>query len=82
MPECSLGHILRSLFKRDNFVTKLVSHYLKDNYFSNLGMSNSSNELNTAACRLLLDLLHGLDIPQVRRFFFINISLIEAKDHV
>ena len=64
-PDCALGQILRALFKKDTFVTKLVNHYLKDNHFSSLGILKSSMELNTAACRLLLDLLHGLDIPQV-----------------
>ena len=70
-PDCALGQILRTLFKKDNFVTKLVSHYLRDNYFSNLGLNKSSTPLNTAACRLLLDLLYGLDIPQVRFFNYI-----------
>ncbi|XP_045592947.1 DDB1- and CUL4-associated factor 1 isoform X3 [Procambarus clarkii] len=64
-PECALGQILRALFKKDNFVTKLVNHYLRENYFSSLGLTQDSTDLNTAACRLLLDLLYGLDIPQV-----------------
>ncbi|KAB7500608.1 Protein VPRBP [Armadillidium nasatum] len=66
-PECALGQILRALFKKDAFVTKLVNHYLRDTYFTGLGLHKSSTDLNTAACRLLLDLLHGLDIPQVFR---------------
>ncbi|XP_076063100.1 lisH and WD40 domain-containing protein mahjong isoform X2 [Oratosquilla oratoria] len=64
-PMCALGQILRALFKIDAFVTKLVNHYLRDNYFSSLALNQDSTELNTAACRLLLDLLYGLDIPQV-----------------
>lgn len=64
-PESALGQILRALFKKDNFVTKLVNHYLRENYFSSLGLTQDSTDLNTAACRLLLDLLYGLDIPQV-----------------
>ncbi|XP_037788509.1 LOW QUALITY PROTEIN: DDB1- and CUL4-associated factor 1-like [Penaeus monodon] len=64
-PECALGLILRALFKKDNFVTKLVNNYLRDNYFTSLGLSQDSQDLNTGACRLLLDLLYGLDIPQV-----------------
>ncbi|XP_069954459.1 DDB1- and CUL4-associated factor 1 isoform X2 [Cherax quadricarinatus] len=64
-PECALGQILRALFKKDNFVTKLVNHYLRENYFTSLGLTQDSTDLNTAACRLLLDLLYGLDIPQV-----------------
>ncbi|KAK8730915.1 hypothetical protein OTU49_007698, partial [Cherax quadricarinatus] len=63
-PECALGQILRALFKKDNFVTKLVNHYLRENYFTSLGLTQDSTDLNTAACRLLLDLLYGLDIPQ------------------
>lgn len=64
-PQCAIGLILRALFKKDAFVTRLVNHYLRDNYFSSLGLTRDSTELNTAACRLLLDLLYGLDIPQV-----------------
>ncbi|KAK3855993.1 hypothetical protein Pcinc_037639 [Petrolisthes cinctipes] len=64
-PQCAVGLILRALFKKDAFVTRLVNHYLRDNYFSSLGLTRDSVELNTAACRLLLDLLYGLDIPQV-----------------
>ncbi|XP_042233181.1 DDB1- and CUL4-associated factor 1-like isoform X2 [Homarus americanus] len=64
-PECALGQILRALFKKENFVTKLVNHYLRENYFSSLGLTQDSTDLNTAACRLLIDLLYGLDIPQV-----------------
>ncbi|XP_066939041.1 DDB1- and CUL4-associated factor 1 isoform X1 [Macrobrachium rosenbergii] len=64
-PECALGQILRALFKKDNFVTKLVNHYLRENYFSSLGVTQDSTDLNTGACRLLIDLLYGLDIPQV-----------------
>lgn len=48
-------------------MTKLVNNYLRDNYFTSLGLSQDSQDLNTGACRLLLDLLYGLDIPQVMK---------------
>ncbi|XP_063852403.1 protein mahjong-like [Scylla paramamosain] len=64
-PECALGLILRALFRKDTFVTKLVNHYLRENYFTSQGLMQDSTELNIAACRLLLDILYGLDIPQV-----------------
>ncbi|XP_047741540.1 DDB1- and CUL4-associated factor 1 [Hyalella azteca] len=66
-PEGALGQILRALLKRDVFITKLVNHYLRDNYFSSQGHTRDSTPVNTAACRLMLDLLQGLDIPQVFR---------------
>ncbi|KAG0717964.1 Protein mahjong [Chionoecetes opilio] len=65
-PECALGMILRALFRKDNFVTKLVNHYLRENYFTSQGLTQDSNDLNVATCRLLLDILYGLDVPQVR----------------
>lgn len=64
-PECALGQILRVLFKKEAFVNKLVGNYLRENYFSSQGVQQDATELNTAACRLLLDLLHGFDIPHV-----------------
>ncbi|KAK7070849.1 hypothetical protein SK128_017179 [Halocaridina rubra] len=64
-PECAFGQILRALFKKEVFVAKLVNHYLRENYFSSLGISQDSTDLNTSACRLLINLLPGLDLPLV-----------------
>ena len=72
-PECALGLILRALFRKDNFVTKLVNHYLRENYFTSQGLMQDSTELNIASCRLLLDILYGLDIPQVSVRTFVDI---------
>uniref|UniRef100_T1J8Z3 Uncharacterized protein n=1 Tax=Strigamia maritima TaxID=126957 RepID=T1J8Z3_STRMM len=51
-PQCSLGHLLKAIFNNDDFMTKLINNYALD---------RESREINTAACRLLLDLLPGLE---------------------
>ncbi|XP_076077249.1 DDB1- and CUL4-associated factor 1-like [Mytilus galloprovincialis] len=53
-PTCTLGHLMKALFKNDNFMNKLVNSYL-------LG-GHHNLELQTAACRLLLDVLPGLEV--------------------
>ena len=41
---------------------QVFNHYMKENYFTSRGIDNSSFNLNVAACRLLLDILPGLEI--------------------
>ncbi|KAJ9579265.1 hypothetical protein L9F63_024628, partial [Diploptera punctata] len=65
-PECALGHILKVLFRKDNFMTKLVNDYLRDNYWSRAGNpSKDSRNLNIASCRLVLDIMPGLETSAV-----------------
>lgn len=53
VPTCALGHLMKTLFKSEEFMNKLVSTYL---------MSNRDNtELHVAASRLLLDVMPGLE---------------------
>lgn len=48
------------------YIFQLVNDYLRDNYYSRLGLTNRDvRKLNTAACRLMLDIIPGLDIAAV-----------------
>ncbi|XP_077995487.1 DDB1- and CUL4-associated factor 1-like [Glandiceps talaboti] len=51
-PNCALGQLLRSLFKNDNFMNRLINSYI---------MTRRELDVKTAACRLLLDVLPGLE---------------------
>jgi HIV-1 Vpr-binding protein len=51
-PECSLGALLKTLFKNENFMSELTSTYLT---------ARANFELNVVSCRLLIDVLPGLD---------------------
>ncbi|KDR23940.1 protein mahjong [Zootermopsis nevadensis] len=65
-PDCALGHILKVLFRKDSFMNKLVNDYLRDNYWSRAGNINKdSRKLNIAACRLMLDIMPGLETSAV-----------------
>ncbi|CAG9574319.1 unnamed protein product [Danaus chrysippus] len=65
-PECALGHALKVMFKKDNFMTKLVNDYLRDTYYSRQNiMGQDVHKLNVAACRLTLDLMPGLEMSVV-----------------
>ncbi|XP_076666057.1 lisH and WD40 domain-containing protein mahjong isoform X3 [Andrena cerasifolii] len=65
-PECNFGHILKVLFRKDNFMTKLINDYLRDTYWSRAGiMGRDVRKLNIAACRLMLDILPGLETSAV-----------------
>ncbi|KAL3283033.1 hypothetical protein HHI36_006192 [Cryptolaemus montrouzieri] len=65
-PECKLGQVLKALFKKDNFMTKLVNDYLRDSYYNRLGISGRNiDQLNIAACRLMLDIMPGLETSVV-----------------
>lgn len=48
------------------FPYQLVNDYLRDNYYSRLGISGRNvRELNVAACRLMLDITPGLETSAV-----------------
>ncbi|VVC87199.1 unnamed protein product, partial [Leptidea sinapis] len=65
-PECALGHALKVMFKKDNFMTKLVNDYVRDTYYSRQNITGRDVfKLNVAACRLTLDLMPGLEISVV-----------------
>ncbi|KAG5893684.1 hypothetical protein JTB14_021980 [Gonioctena quinquepunctata] len=65
-PQCILGQILKALFKKDNFTNKLINDYLRDTYYSRSGIiGKDSDQLNIAACRLMLDIMPGLDTTVV-----------------
>ncbi|XP_011314239.1 protein mahjong isoform X1 [Fopius arisanus] len=65
-PECNFGHILKVLFRKDNFMTKLINDYLRDTYWSRAGIQGRDvRKLNIAACRLMLDILPGLETSAV-----------------
>ncbi|TTC88577.1 DDB1- and CUL4-associated factor 1 [Bagarius yarrelli] len=55
-PECMLGHLLKILFKNDDFMNALVNSYV---------MTSREVSLNTAACRLLLNIMPGLETAVV-----------------
>ncbi|XP_066598075.1 protein mahjong [Prorops nasuta] len=65
-PECNFGHVLKVLFRKDNFMTKLINDYLRDTYWSRAGIAGRDvRKLNIAACRLMLDILPGLETSAV-----------------
>lgn len=51
-PECSLGLLLKALFKNENFMSQLTTDYITD---------RNNFDLHVISCRLLLDILPGLD---------------------
>lgn len=51
-PECSLGALLKALFKNETFMSQLTTDYVT---------SRNNFELHVVSCRLLLDILPGLD---------------------
>ncbi|XP_059103734.1 DDB1- and CUL4-associated factor 1-like isoform X1 [Peromyscus eremicus] len=55
-PECMLGHLLRVFSKNDDFMNALMNGYV---------MTSREAPLNTAACRLLLDIMPGLETAVV-----------------
>ncbi|XP_013146562.1 PREDICTED: protein mahjong isoform X2 [Papilio polytes] len=65
-PECALGQALKVMFKKDNFMTKLVNDYVRDTYYSRQNITGRDvYKLNVAACRLTLDLMPGLEMSVV-----------------
>ncbi|KAI1891186.1 hypothetical protein AGOR_G00162360 [Albula goreensis] len=55
-PDCMLGHLLKILFKNDDFTNALLNTYV---------MTSREVSLNTAACRLLLNIMPGLETAVV-----------------
>uniref|UniRef100_A0A3P9JK53 DDB1- and CUL4-associated factor 1 n=1 Tax=Oryzias latipes TaxID=8090 RepID=A0A3P9JK53_ORYLA len=55
-PECMLGHLLKILFKNDDFMNTLVNNYV---------MTSREFPLNAAACRLLQNIMPGLETAVV-----------------
>uniref|UniRef100_A0A3Q3M714 DDB1- and CUL4-associated factor 1 n=1 Tax=Mastacembelus armatus TaxID=205130 RepID=A0A3Q3M714_9TELE len=55
-PECVLGHLLKILFKNDDFMNTLVNSYV---------MTSREFSLNAAACRLLQNIMPGLETAVV-----------------
>ncbi|CAG2115601.1 unnamed protein product, partial [Medioppia subpectinata] len=55
-PDCSLGLVLKTLFRNDDFMNKLVNDYV---------MHRDDTNLHIAACRLMLDILPGLETSVV-----------------
>lgn len=64
-PECELGRMLKLLFRKDHFMTRLVNDYLRDNFFTRQSIQRSSQPLNIAACRLILVIMPGLETSAV-----------------
>uniref|UniRef100_A0A182P1I9 DDB1- and CUL4-associated factor 1 n=1 Tax=Anopheles epiroticus TaxID=199890 RepID=A0A182P1I9_9DIPT len=64
-PNCELGRMLKLLFRKDHFITRLVNDYLRDNFFTRQNVQQSSHSLNVAACRLILVIMPGLDTSAV-----------------
>ena len=56
-PDCALGHILKALFKNDDFMNKLVISYIMS--------TREDFELNCTAARLLLNVMPGLESAMV-----------------
>lgn len=71
-PECELGRMLKLLFRKDHFMTRLVNEYLRDNFFTRQNMQKSSQPLNIAACRLILVIMPGLETSAVFQVNFSN----------
>uniref|UniRef100_A0A3Q3B1R8 DDB1- and CUL4-associated factor 1 n=1 Tax=Kryptolebias marmoratus TaxID=37003 RepID=A0A3Q3B1R8_KRYMA len=55
-PECVLGQLLKILFKNDDFMNTLVNSYV---------MTSREFSLNAAACRLLQNIMPGLETAVV-----------------
>ncbi|XP_039626969.1 DDB1- and CUL4-associated factor 1-like [Polypterus senegalus] len=55
-PECMLGHLLKILFKNEDFMSALINTYV---------MTSRVVSLNTAACRLLQNIMPGLEASVV-----------------
>lgn len=77
-PDCELGRMLKHLFRRDHFMTRLVNDYLRDNFFTRQSIQRSSLSLNIAACRLILLIMPGLEtsavfqVTKTVRYFLYN----------
>ncbi|KAJ6646016.1 Protein mahjong, partial [Pseudolycoriella hygida] len=72
-PDCELGRMLKLLFRKDHFMTRLVNDYLRDNFFTRQNIQKSSFDLNVAACRLILVIMPGLETSAVFQVEFDNL---------
>lgn len=72
-PDCELGRKLKLLFRKDNFMTRLVNDYLRDNYFTRQSIQKSSFDLNVASCRLILVIMPGLETSAVFQVEYDNL---------
>ena len=61
-PDCQLGMLLKAYFKKESLVSEVFGSYMKENYFTRSGLDQSSFNLNVAACRVVLDILPGLEV--------------------
>jgi HIV-1 Vpr-binding protein len=62
----------------NNFAFQLVNDYLRDNYWSRIGNPNKdSRKLNIAACRLMLDIMPGLETSAV--FQVVSITKLQLS---
>lgn len=65
-PDCKLGQILKIIFRKDNFMSKLLNDYLRDTFYSRSNIIDRDiDQLNIAACRLVLDFMPGLETSVV-----------------
>merc|ERR1719228_1777860 len=60
-PDCQLGLLLKAYFKKESLVSEVFNNYLKENYWTRMGTSKTSFDLNVASCRLVLDIMPGLE---------------------
>ncbi|CAD7012783.1 protein mahjong [Ceratitis capitata] len=72
-PKCHYGVILKQLFRKDVFMTKLLGEYMRDNFFTRQSIQKSSLELNILACRLMLVIAPGLETAAVFQGEFENV---------
>ena len=47
-------------------MSEVFSSYMKENYFTRAGLDQSSFSLNVQACRLVLDILPGLEVSNAQ----------------
>lgn len=64
-PNCEIGRLLKTLFRKDNFMIRLVNDYLRENFFTRQNIQQSSETLNIAACRFILVIMPGLETSAV-----------------
>lgn len=64
-PNSELGRMLKTLFRKDHFMTRLVNDYLRDNFFTRQNVQQCSQPLNISACRLILVIMPGLETSAV-----------------
>ncbi|CAH1724928.1 DDB1- and CUL4-associated factor 1 isoform X2 [Aphis gossypii] len=62
-PTCVLGQMYKILFRKDALMNKLVMDYLKEHHWPRRTKDN--HDLNVAACRLIMNLIPGLETTVV-----------------